>query len=49
MKMFDRAIDELPFALGRIGELIKRRCGFAVSFICAGPDPSKNWDITSIS
>ncbi|KAG9309247.1 hypothetical protein JVU11DRAFT_10728 [Chiua virens] len=43
------AIGELPFALADIAVLIRRHCGFAVSFFCAGPDPSKNWEITSIS
>ncbi|KAF8121442.1 hypothetical protein EV363DRAFT_1172274 [Boletus edulis] len=44
-----RAIDDLPFALARVAELIKSRTRFAISFICAGPDPSRNWDISSIS
>ncbi|KAF8431010.1 hypothetical protein L210DRAFT_3508096 [Boletus edulis BED1] len=43
------AIDDLPFALARVAELIKSRTRFAISFICTGPDPSRNWDISSIS
>ncbi|KAF8121254.1 hypothetical protein EV363DRAFT_1406385 [Boletus edulis] len=44
-----RAIDDLPYALARVAKLVKRRTRFAISFICAGPDPSRNWDISSIS
>ncbi|KAF8833244.1 hypothetical protein BDN67DRAFT_986155, partial [Paxillus ammoniavirescens] len=43
------AIDDLPSILVRFAEFIKARTGFTISFICAGPDPSKNWDITSLS
>ncbi|KAF8415035.1 hypothetical protein L210DRAFT_876303 [Boletus edulis BED1] len=44
-----RAIDDLPYALARVAKLVKRRTRFAISFVCAGPDPSRNWDISSIS
>ncbi|KAF8451149.1 hypothetical protein L210DRAFT_988707 [Boletus edulis BED1] len=44
-----RAIDNLPYALARVAKLVKRRTHFAISFVCAGPDPSRNWDISSIS
>ncbi|KIJ10058.1 hypothetical protein PAXINDRAFT_157719 [Paxillus involutus ATCC 200175] len=48
-EIIQRAIDDLPFALKHIAALIKQRTGFTVSFICARPDPSKNWEITSLS
>ncbi|KIK74896.1 hypothetical protein PAXRUDRAFT_174380 [Paxillus rubicundulus Ve08.2h10] len=41
------AIKDLLFALAHIAALIKQRTCFVVSFICAGPDPSRNWEITS--
>ncbi|KAF8120411.1 hypothetical protein EV363DRAFT_1407631 [Boletus edulis] len=44
-----QAIDDLPTALARVAEIIKRQTGFTTSFICAGPDPSRNWQITSLS
>ncbi|KAF8139675.1 hypothetical protein EV363DRAFT_1392615 [Boletus edulis] len=44
-----RAIDDLPYVLARVAKLVKRRTRFAISFVCAGPGPSRNWDISSIS
>ncbi|KIK78087.1 hypothetical protein PAXRUDRAFT_17074 [Paxillus rubicundulus Ve08.2h10] len=44
-----RVIDDLPYVLKSIAAAIKQRTRFMVSFICAGPDPSKNWGITSLS
>ncbi|KAH0828895.1 hypothetical protein J3R83DRAFT_2294 [Lanmaoa asiatica] len=43
------AIDDLPLALAQIVELIKSQTRWAVSFFCAGPDPSRNWEISSLS
>ncbi|KAG6375187.1 hypothetical protein JVT61DRAFT_3396 [Boletus reticuloceps] len=44
-----RAIDDLLYALARVAKLVKRLTRFAISFVCAGPDSSRNWDISSIS
>ncbi|KIK77961.1 hypothetical protein PAXRUDRAFT_165274 [Paxillus rubicundulus Ve08.2h10] len=44
-----RAIDDLPYVLKSIAVAIKQHTHFTVSFICAGPDLSKNWGITSLS
>ncbi|KAN0088021.1 hypothetical protein V8E55_006642 [Tylopilus felleus] len=43
------AIEDLPAALAQVGDIIRRWTGFAVSFICTRPDPSRNWEITSLS
>ncbi|KAF8837384.1 hypothetical protein BDN67DRAFT_983298 [Paxillus ammoniavirescens] len=42
------AIEDLPLVLTCIVTLIKQCTRFAVSFLCAGPDPSQNWEIASL-
>ncbi|KIK79413.1 hypothetical protein PAXRUDRAFT_16344 [Paxillus rubicundulus Ve08.2h10] len=42
------AIEDLLLALMCIDALIKQHTRFAVSFLCTGPDPLWNWEITSL-
>ncbi|KIK78618.1 hypothetical protein PAXRUDRAFT_28576 [Paxillus rubicundulus Ve08.2h10] len=44
-----QAINNLPSILGHFAEFIRAQTGLTISFICASPDPLKNWDITSLS
>ncbi|KAI6007061.1 hypothetical protein EDD15DRAFT_2358156 [Pisolithus albus] len=44
-----RNIEDLPILLERVGELIHRRTGFIVSYLCAGPNPKNNWNISATS
>ncbi|KAG6372123.1 hypothetical protein JVT61DRAFT_7902 [Boletus reticuloceps] len=39
-------IDDLPYMLTRVAKLVKRCTCFAISFVCTGPDPSRNWEIS---
>ncbi|KIJ09686.1 hypothetical protein PAXINDRAFT_17235 [Paxillus involutus ATCC 200175] len=42
-----RNIDDLPVLLDRVVELIHLRTGFVVLFICAGPHPRNDWEISA--
>ena len=42
-----RNIEDLPILLERVGELIYRRTGFVVTYLCAGPNPQNDWKISA--
>lgn len=44
-----RNIEDLPILLERVGELIHRRTRFIISYLCAGPNPKNNWNISATS
>ncbi|KAG1731318.1 uncharacterized protein EDB91DRAFT_1252179 [Suillus paluster] len=44
-----KGIDDLPIICQRFVQLVKKKTGFLMSFMFAGPDPGNNWDMTSLS
>ncbi|KAG2112872.1 hypothetical protein DEU56DRAFT_761967 [Suillus clintonianus] len=43
-----QGIDDLPIICRRFAQLVKKKTGFLVSFMFAGPDPRNDWDMTSL-
>ncbi|KAI6041795.1 hypothetical protein EDC04DRAFT_2601427 [Pisolithus marmoratus] len=46
---YQRNIEDLPILLEHVGELIHRKTGFIISYLCVGPNPKNNWNISAMS